>query len=130
MKAKSFICQNGLELIVKSRKSAIIFELKENQEKDYDFMFEFNSNVFNFLYQYIESEAIECWKGMVIKEVDSFGSDYYEYYDKEIDNNGYLSIYENVLKIERPVLESKRLYQFDKKKIQSFLYDFKKKLNK
>jgi hypothetical protein len=130
LNSKTFISEYGLELIVKSKKSAIIFEVGENQEKGYNFMFSFDSDIFNSLFQYIESESKECWKGLIIKECDSFGSNYNEYYDKELDNNGYLIINENILKIEKPCLESNRLYKFDKKRMQSFLYDFKKILRK
>lgn len=130
MKIKSFVDTDGLELVVKSRKSAIIFELKENQEKEYNFKFIFNLNMFDSLYEYIKSEANECWTGIILKEADSIGSDYCEYYDKELDSEGCLDFIENGLRIERPALENKRLYQFDKRKIQSFLYDFKKKLKK
>jgi len=131
MNTKTFISENGLELIIKSKKSAIIFEIEGNKDmKKYKFIFEFKPHVFKYLFEYIESEARACWNGLELKEAYSFSSDYNEYYDKEFDNNGYLDIIDNGLEIERPVLESNRLYKFDKKKMQSFLYDFDKRLNR
>jgi hypothetical protein len=131
MNTKTFISENGLNLIIKSKKSAIIFEVEGNKdEKKYKFIFEFKPHVFKYLFEYIESEARMCWSGLELKEAYSFSSDYNEYYDKELDSEGYMYIRDNSLEIERPALESVRLYKFDKKKIQSFLYDFHKKLNK
>jgi hypothetical protein len=63
------------------------------------------------------------------KEAQSEGADYYEYYDREFDNNGYLSIRDNALEIGRPILESNKLYQFNKKKMESFIYDFRERVN-
>lgn len=128
MKAKTFTSVDGLELIIKNRKSAIIFEVNQEQliNKKYNIDLKFEPMNIIELYNYIETISNESWTDVKPKEAYSFGSDYYEYYDKELDNNGYLRIKENTLNLERPSLDSKRFYQFNKKKIESFLYDFKK----
>jgi len=128
MNTKTFISENGLDLVIKSKKSAIIFEIGGVNTEKYKFIFTFKPHVFKYLFEYIEFEARECWSGLELKEADSLSSDYNEYYDKEFDNEGYLNIKNNSLEIERPILENNRLYKFDKKKVQSFLYDFNKKL--
>jgi hypothetical protein len=126
MNTRIFETLNGYKLIIKNRKSAVIFEIDEEQtNKHYQFLFAFSPDDFIEFITYIESIANDSWTNLIPKEADSLGSDYYEYYDKELDNNGYLSIRENGLLIERPSLESIRLYQFNKKKMESFIFDLR-----
>lgn len=128
MNYKVFTSTSGLELIVKYRKLAVIFEANKEQAmgRKYDFTFEFTSNVFSELLEYIEEISNKSWENLTPKECDSFVSDYYEYYDRPLDNKGYLRMEKNVLFLKRPTLESERLYKFDKRKIQSFIYDLRK----
>ncbi|MFO1442847.1 hypothetical protein KDN24_06415 [Bacillus sp. Bva_UNVM-123] len=127
MKSKMFSSSSGMELIIKNRKSAVIFEMNHNQlNSEHGVTFEFTPNEFNELYKYLETISHESWANFSPKEADSLGADYYEYYDRELDNNGYLRVRENELIIERPFLESNKLYQFNKRKMESFIYDFKK----
>lgn len=127
MKSKVFTSKSGLELLVKNRKSAVIFEMNQSQlNNKHEVAFEFEPNDFNELLNYVETISNESWTNLNPKEADTLGADYYEYYDKELDNNGYLSIRENALIIDRPFLESNKLYQFNKRKMESFIYDFKK----
>lgn len=127
MNNRSFKDLNGFELVIKNRKSAVIFEIDQNKaNSNYKFSFKFTSEDFNELLKYIETIANESWTNVKPKEADSIGSDYYEYYDKELDDNGYLTIEQNILLIERPSLDSKRLYQFNKRKMESFIYSLKK----
>jgi hypothetical protein len=127
MKSKVFTSLSGLELIIKNRKSAVIFKMNPNQmNNEYNVVFEFDPKDFVKLLNYIETISNESWANLTPKEANSLGADYYEYYDNELDNNGYLSIRENTLIIERPSLESNKLYQFNKRKMESFIYDFKK----
>lgn len=127
MKTTTFKTINGLELIIKNRKSAVIFEINKTQvNKNYKFDFQFSKEVLSDLLEYIETIAVKSWGSLEPKESDSMGTDYYEYFDKELDNNGYLSIRNNSLFIERPSLESEKLYQFNKKKMESFIFDLRK----
>lgn len=115
--------ENGL--VVKSEKSKVIFE--NNSGKKYTKIFLFTDCEFKEFIEYIQFVSNQVWKNIIPKEAQSEASDYYEYYDKELDNNGYLMIGENNLSIERPSLESNRMYQFNKRKMESFLYDLQKK---
>lgn len=127
MKTRIFVCSNGIELLVKHRKSAVIFEMNQNQiNNKYNVTYNFELKDFVELFTYIEMIANEIWTNFSPKEADSLGSDYFEYYDKEFDNNGYLRIRENTLSIDRPVLDNHKLYQFNKKKMESFIFDFRK----
>lgn len=126
-----FTSTDGWKLIIKHRKSAVIFEVNPEQAGDqYDFKFNFTPEGFRDLLAYIEEVSNNSWKDLKPKECDSFGSDYYEYYDRPLDNNGYLSIKGNSLVIQRPTSESTRIYQFNKLKMQSFIYDFRKQVAK
>lgn len=72
-------------------------------------------------------------KNFELKEVTSMGNDYFEYYDRKYDNNGYLSIKKNadqfIVDIEKPCLESHRFYLLNKAKAQTFINDCLKLLN-
>lgn len=127
MDIKIFKTVNDLNLIIKRNKSNIAFEIEPNQDnKCYKFSFKFISETFNNLLKYIEVIAKDTWENFTPKEATSIGSDYNEYYDRKLDSNGCLSIYENTLIIERPSLNSEKLYQFNKGKMESFIYDFRK----
>lgn len=129
MNTRTFTSLNGIELIVKNRKSAVIFEMEQTQAKEkekYKFSLEFTSEAFDELLRHIETISNMSWVNLNPQKADSLGADYYEYYDRELDNNGYLSIRKNLLLIERPTLDSNKLYQFNKKKIESFIYDYRK----
>ena len=127
MKTRVFEMTEGPNLVVKSRKSAVIFELeKDFKSNEYDFYFELNEETFGELLRYSEEVSNESWTNIKPKECNSFASDYDEYYDHKLDRNGYLSISNCLLRIKRPALESNRLYQFNKMKMQSFIYDFLK----
>lgn len=125
---KIFEDKYGLELIISYRKSAIIFEVNnipEIQDED-NFQFIFDSRTFKELFEYLYEIANKSWTDIQLKECNSMGSDYAEYYDRKLDNNGYLGLRENKLIMERVSEDNNKLYQFNKPKIQSFLYDFKK----
>lgn len=127
MNRKIFKSLNGVDLIVKSRKSAVIFETNMDAiEGIMYFDIHFAEDVFKELLEHIETVSSEAWKSLNIKEADSFGCDYDEYYDRQLDNNGYLSIGMNALRFERPTLNSGKLYQFNKAKMGTFIWDFRK----
>lgn len=124
---KVFTDIHGLELLVSYRKSAIIFELGNDINKNQQyFEFIFNIEIFKELFDYLMDAAGKAWSEIQLKECNSLGSDYMEYYDKKLDNNGYLHLFKNKLELERVDPYNNKLYQFNKVKIQSFLYDFKK----
>lgn len=126
MKSRTF--SNGL--VVKHRKSAIIFENeKGKKEKEERFSYEFSEKEFNVFLNYIKEAANKSWKNVTPKEASSIGSDYNEYYDRRYDDNGSLWITEKGISIIAPYLSTDTLYQFNKLKIQSFIYDLEKKLN-
>lgn len=114
---------NGL--IVKTRRSAVIFETEVIDPKQYDFRFTFSEEEWKEFKEYMTLMASKAWKAVIPKEASSEASDYWEYYDKPLDNNGYLSIEKMGfgIFITRPSDESNRLYQFNIRKMESFLYD-------
>jgi len=112
------VFDNGL--VVRHRKSAVILELV-NDSDEYRFAFPFNPT--GELAQYLEEVAKEVWPAHTPKLATSDGADYWEYYDSTLDSNGYLTMYADKLCIGRPSLDSKRIYQFNKRRMESFLYD-------
>ena len=75
--------------------------------------------------------AFSVWKDLNPKEATSDGNDYWEYYDRELDNNGYIYIKNGEMTFELPAyhLGSIRCYKFNKAKVQSFIYDLEKEIN-
>lgn len=129
MNKKIFKTIDDLELIVINRRSAVIFEIGNNKEEGkFDFSLKFNFDTFKELFEHLKEVSEKSWNDITPKEADSPGADYEEYYDRQFDNNGWLSIKKDILEISRPTLESNKLYQFNKRKMESFLYDFKKVL--
>ncbi|MFD1884023.1 hypothetical protein [Paenibacillus wenxiniae] len=125
--------ENNHVLVIKVKQSAVIFEIEgfsesNNMFRRYDARVQFSADGFTELLQCIEQAARYVWSNIEPKEANSVASDYDEYYDKEFDNNGYLSIGKNVLNMDRPWSESDRFYKFNKAKMGSFIYDFKKRL--
>ncbi|PAV30254.1 hypothetical protein CIL05_07235 [Virgibacillus profundi] len=123
MKIKTF--DNGL--VVKHRKSAIIFEnANGKKEKEEHFSYHFSDEDFKRFMEYIKEAANESWANITPKEANSMGTDYDEYYDRRYDDNGYLTIGDYGIKIRAPYWSTDTLYQFNKPKIQSFIYDLQK----
>ena len=106
-------------LVINTRRHAIILSrpIEENGKMH------FPDETFEDLIIFLQDESQKCWDNFNPKEANSFSSDYYEYYDKQFDNNGYISIDEHSLNIERPVEGKERCYQFNKAKMQSFMFD-------
>ncbi|MCK2000812.1 hypothetical protein MZM54_05340 [[Brevibacterium] frigoritolerans] len=128
MKMKIKTLDNGL--VIKHRNSAIFFEnATGKKEREERFPYEFTKEGFKDFAVYIEEIANEAWSNIVPKEATDLRSDYDEYYDKTYDDNGGLSIKENGILITAPYWSVDTLYKFNKPKIQSFIYDLRKKLN-
>lgn len=83
-----------------------------------DYQFDLNVELFKFL----KEQAVKVWKTFTPKAADSFGADYWEFYDRNTDSNGYLEI-RNELKFGSPNGETTLLYQFNKRRMESFIYD-------
>lgn len=123
---KSKVFSNGL--VVKHRRSAIILENESGKsETESRFSYSFAHGEWVEFMDYLRVAANEAWSTITPKEAHSMGSDYDEYYDRRYDNNGYLSLTDTGINIHAPHLSMDTLYQFNKPKIQSFLYDLEKK---
>lgn len=156
MKERILVDANGQELIVKHRKSAIFFESLADVEKPNSYSvknanncwgeqhkgyvcitelrrtYNFSDEDFKTFYEHCNLIAMESWSNFVPKEVDSLGADYDDYYDKDFDNNGTLSLKKNIMLIEGPYTQLKsngdviRLIKFNKRKFESFVYELNK----
>lgn len=125
MKERTF--ENGL--VVKHRKSAIIFENRDGKkDREERFEYLFSAEGFKEFSDYMTMIADEAWKIVQPKEADSHGADYAEYYDRKYDDNGDLRLLDDGIRIKAPYWSTDTLYQFNKPKIQSFLYDLNQKL--
>ena len=127
---KEFYDEKGINLIIEHNKSNVTFKTDDkNIKKEYSLECYFNANTFKEIRDYLTSISCEIWKDFNPKIADSMSSDYTEYYDKKFDNNGYLSVYKGgVLLIERPSKECPYMYKFNKRRMESFIYDLSKYL--
>lgn len=122
MNTKTFKTIDNINLVVKNNKTFVILEMEEQSDK-IRFDFRFKDEVFIELINYIKKLANSLWNDFLPKEATGYRTDYYEYYDRKLDSNGYLSILSNGLLIERPCCDSLKLYQFNKGRLESFIYD-------
>lgn len=117
-----FVDIDGKVLVIEKNKKTVIFKAKSNFE-DYGITFEFDEKTFVSLRDYLRKVSSEIWDSVVPKDAVSSASDYYEYYDKEFDNNGYLTVRDYWLNFERPVLHNVILYKINKRKMETLLFD-------
>lgn len=118
MKERVFEDEHGRKLIVRMNRSDIQIHTERKELLDYRFYLD-NIDLLKFL----KEQAEKVWKTFTPKEVDSFGSDYFEFYDRGTDANGYLEYHNEMLIFESPSEETTLLYQFNKRKMESFIYD-------
>lgn len=126
MKEKEFESMSGSILKVVTNRSNLQFVLPDNEViGDHpERVYLFDKKTHQKFVNYLLNEGNSIWKDFTPKEVNSLGSDYYDYYDKKYDNNGYLSIDGNkAINITACWNAESRLYQFTKAKLQSFVYD-------
>ena len=118
MKEAIFNDGHGRKLIVRVNRSNIQIHTEEKKTLDYRFYLDSDE-----ILHYLKEQATQVWKSFSPKEADSFGADYYEFYDKATDNNGYLEYRNEMLIFESPSEKTTLLYQFNKRKMESFIYD-------
>lgn len=118
MKEAIFNDGHGRKLIVRVNRSNIQIHTEEKQILDYRFYLDSDE-----ILHYLKEQATQVWKTFTPKEADSFGADYWEFYDKNTDNNGYLEVSKEALVFQSPSDETTLLYQFNKRKMESFIYD-------
>lgn len=118
MKERTFKDEHGRKIIVRTNRSNIQIHTEEKQILDYRFYLDSVE-----ILHYLKEQATKVWKSFRPKEADSFGADYWEFYDKNTDNNGYLEVSKEALVFQSPSDETTLLYQFNKRKMESFIYD-------
>lgn len=129
MKLKSFVTTHGTQLIVVSDGKQFYFYTDDETTAQIDFIYPFDNGEFESLYYYLLNTSKLIWKTFEPKEAYSASSDYDEYYDKELDNNGYFAMHNMSFSISRPTPDDNRLYIFNRQKMQSFVYDIRKVLS-
>jgi len=128
MGTRTFKTIDNLELIIKNTQKNIIFETKPLNIRQWKFVFQFNKETFTELLNYLKDVSSKTWHDFSPREATSLSSDYAEYYDRAFDSAGFLIVNwsSNTLKVERPSLDSAELYKFSKRRMESFVYDFKR----
>lgn len=85
------------------------------------------------LYNFLLSKAKDKWKTIEIKDVTSAGNDYYDYYDRKFDNNGFAGLNPSSRELSFDCVytgskdvKTRIAYKFNKAKIQTYLFDLRK----
>lgn len=115
---RSFKDEHGRKLIVRVNRSNIQIHTERKDLIDYRFYLDDME-----LLKFLKEQAKKVWKSFRPKEAGSFGADYAEFYNKATDSNGYLEYRNEMLIFESPSEETTLLYQFNKKKLESFIFD-------
>lgn len=110
---------------ISNNKTNITLNLKSKEMEE---KVSFTEQSFKKFVKKFKLECYKIWDTFEPKPVSSFGNDYWEYYDRKYDNNGYLSLRKFGVTIERPSLECPYFYKFNKVKAQTFIYDCEKLL--
>ena len=118
MKEAIFNDEHGRKLIVRVNRSNIQIHTEEKSILDYRFYLDSDE-----ILHYLKEQATKVWKSFRPKEADSFGADYAEFYDRATDNNGLLEYRDEMLIFESPSKTTTLLFQFNKRKMESFIYD-------
>lgn len=116
-----FTDEHKRKLIVRVNRSNI--QIHTERKDLLDYQFDLNVELFKFL----KEQAVKVWKTFTPKAADSFRADYWEFYDRNTDSNGYLEI-RNELKFGSPNDETTLLYQFNKRRMESFIYDIESRI--
>jgi len=151
-RCSKMIERNFNGLIVRHRKSAVFFERETDlnikgyvsrywedqtpviQPSELERKYIFSQTEFKEFVAYMEQIALEAWSNFRPKIAVSPGSDYWEYYDRDFDNNGYLTVGKYYINLDGPANQPKtdnpvvRLYKFNKRKFESFIYDLRQTL--
>ncbi|MGJ5606395.1 hypothetical protein KNO54_00330 [Latilactobacillus sakei] len=117
MRTYGFVSKDDHTLIVACQSHSITFS------GGVDGRFEFDDEVFNRLMWCLTIESRRCWTNFNPKEADSISSDYDSYYDKQFDNEGELNFSRNQIRAIRPYGSKVRIYKFNKRRMESFIYD-------
>lgn len=123
MVERVFTDEHRRKLIVRVNRSNI--QIHTERKDLLDYQFDLNVELFKFLF--LKEQSVKVWKTFTPKAADSFGADYWEFYDRNTDNNGYLEIW-NELKFQSPNDETTLLYQFNKRRMESFIYDIESRI--
>ena len=128
MRAEIFEDVNEKSLKVVTNRTNIRFVMPDDEVPTSAEIFEFSRKEFDRFKGYLETEAKRIWKNLNPRVADSFESDYDEYYDREHDNEGSLKFLDREgstiqLSLWAPYGSTNRLYQFNKRRMESFLFD-------
>lgn len=123
-----FVDKYGANLIVEYNKTNVLFKTDyKNIRNKYVLKLYFEEDIFKELIICLKIISEQIWKDFIPKIADSTKSDYDEYYDRKYDNNGYLNVYRDcILRVERPSEDCSYMYKFNKRRMESFIYDLKK----
>lgn len=114
---------NGLTIT--NRLYAVIFSVENKDINTNMYHFEFTQEEFTEFANYMKQIAERSWKEIHPDIAGTEAAEYYEYFDKEYDAVGKLTIdpVNNTLIASAPYQSPDRLYQFNKNKMKSFLFD-------
>lgn len=116
-------------VIVRAEKNKIVFlaDRDEYPEKD-RFRRKYSAIGWEYILGVLLEIVKEVWPDLKPKEATGHGSDFEEYYDKELDLDGSMTLYNNELFIHAPSKHHERIYVIPKRKAADFLNTLNKRI--
>lgn len=124
MSKKQLTALDGTEITIRQRKSTVVIDLVHNDPTETYYPLEFTPDGYIAAMNCIKTAAQQAWPNIKPKKYTTESSHYNNYFDQELREYGFLFIgSSNYMSITKPDKHNKRLYQFTKRKMESFLFD-------
>lgn len=114
---------------LRTEKNKIVFYADRDEYPDKDrFRRKYTDEGWKYILELLLEITKEVWPDLKPKEATGIGSDFEEYYDKEIDLDGSMSLFNKELFIHAPSQKHPRIYAITKRKGSDFINTLLKRL--
>lgn len=125
MTKKRLTTITGTEIIIRQRKTTVLIELVHNDPNETSYTLQFTPEGYVDAMDTIKAAAHQAWPNIKPKKYTSVSSHYHGYFDEELSGYGFLIIgTSDQIAITKPDGQNKRMYQFNKRRMESFLFDY------
>ena len=133
MSTSIIIPETGPPIRITSRPGAVTIDLVAPQSdvntdpEQYNIDLTFDEKGFIDCLSRIQKAATDAWPNIQPLASKAFEQHYYEGFDSQHQDYGYLSLGDRALRFGQPIDDKARLYAFEERKMQSFLFDSEQK---
>lgn len=113
----------------KAEKNRIVFYTDRNEYPEkFKFKEDYTDSEWVEILKELLEMANEVWPDIKPREATGHGSDFEEYYDKELDCDGWMSIFNKHISINAPNKDHERIYAITKRKAADFVNTLLKRI--